>query len=80
MFNCPANLASHRRWHKPRQNGFSNKNVLSSSNNKNKFKNNGAIINDAHRNELQNDGFMCKDCGKSFRRSVYFILNQHFGS
>ena len=25
VFNCPANLASHRRWHKPRPNGVSNK-------------------------------------------------------
>ena len=36
-FNCPANLASHRRWHKPRVNNTSNNNNNSDIKNKNDY-------------------------------------------
>jgi hypothetical protein len=32
VFNCPANLASHRRWHKPKNNGVNNNNINSNNN------------------------------------------------
>lgn len=34
VFNCPANLASHRRWHKPRPNGNSKGSSNNNNNNK----------------------------------------------
>lgn len=36
QFNCPANLASHRRWHKPRKDNNIN-NITDNSNNSNKY-------------------------------------------
>lgn len=74
VFNCPANLASHRRWHKPRQNCMQNKtnNLQSTSSIKSKAMNN--LHHDAELNEIQTQdaAFPCKDCGKVFRRLVSF--------
>ncbi|XP_044729629.1 insulinoma-associated protein 1a-like [Chrysoperla carnea] len=61
VFNCPANLASHRRWHKPRTStstGVSNKDQTK-----------------IDPNAEENLQFACMECGKKFRRQAY--LRKH---
>lgn len=67
VFNCPANLASHRRWHKPRL----DKNVPSTAvSNKSLETNNNHI--DLPKDD---DKYFCLVCGKKFRRLAY--LKKH---
>lgn len=40
------------------------------ANNKLKFRNNCETV-ESNQNKTQDEGFTCKDCGKSFRRSVF---------
>lgn len=76
MFNCPANLASHRRWHKPRQGSISQKNVLTGAL---KLKQKSSIRpNENANNDCQVGNFVCKDCGKSFRRLVNQSMKSSF--
>jgi uncharacterized C2H2 Zn-finger protein len=58
VFNCPANLASHRRWHKPRPAGNNN------NNNNNEENNNKQLGGGDHVGT-----FPCDFCTKSFKRS-----------
>lgn len=74
MFNCPANLASHRRWHKPRIPGAG----------KIRKQPTAVILPDSDR--VSNDAtdptedtkFTCTVCGKGFRRQAY--LKKHIAS
>ncbi|KAL5283321.1 INSM2.2 family protein [Megaselia abdita] len=62
VFNCPANLASHRRWHKPKSELATKKPVEPKSPNS---------------EETPSDGiYDCKDCGKTFRRQAYLKKHQ----
>lgn len=90
VFNCPANLASHRRWHKPR-NGVINNGNENGKNGKNGSKvsvigtatihseqNNTSdcSIDTNQSNESQPEGqYECECCSKKFRRSAY--LKKH---
>lgn len=68
VFNCPANLASHRRWHKPRT---VTKNISSTLD---LIKKTSADDNDS----TSSDGevpFACHICHKRFRRQAY--LRKH---
>ena len=66
VFNCPANLASHRRWHKPRP----LKNVTSTVTDSLVEANNNDI--DVSKDD---DKYYCTVCGKKFRRLAY--LKKH---
>lgn len=71
MFNCPANLASHRRWHKPRLPGAGKIRkqptalILPDSD---------KVSNDATE-LIEGTKFTCTVCGKGFRRQAY--LKKH---
>ncbi|XP_055904008.1 insulinoma-associated protein 1 [Eupeodes corollae] len=55
QFNCPANLASHRRWHKPKK-------TISDTKKENQ------IQPESQETASQ---FNCDECGKSFKRAAY---------
>lgn len=68
MFNCPANLASHRRWHKPRPVNTSkklppyvSKDIPEEETAKPVSEKFSGVVE-------PEGGFTCKDCGKVFRR------------
>ncbi|XP_053659667.1 insulinoma-associated protein 1b [Anopheles marshallii] len=64
-FNCPANLASHRRWHKPRDQVG---------------KKGGAGKVEAGSDSADSDGatgkFRCNQCDKTFKRPAYLKKHQ----
>lgn len=68
VFNCPANLASHKRWHKPRPNcpALNKDRFATSPGDENKP---NAVPSNAETDTTE-ARFPCKDCGKVFRRFV----------
>ncbi len=56
VFNCPANLASHRRWHKPRNRVGSSSSMSGKANNSASNANEGDASNS------------CSKCGKHFKK------------
>ena len=86
VFNCPANLASHRRWHKPRPNG----NTSKSSTNTSKTVTSDGLVpgmtvlgrqtpspnNPTGPGDIQEAQFACSQCGKKFKRQAYLKKHQ----
>lgn len=85
VFNCPANLASHRRWHKPRPQagvvggaavvvgaGGISKKVHKNVIGDDVLRNGAKVVTggDAVSAAEQEGRFPCKECGKHFRRYV----------
>uniref|UniRef100_A0A1A9X413 C2H2-type domain-containing protein n=1 Tax=Glossina brevipalpis TaxID=37001 RepID=A0A1A9X413_9MUSC len=77
VFNCPANLASHRRWHKPKSE------ILASSQSKKRLNQNHfpGHISDTSQHKSNTDDvvdgiFPCTQCGKTFRRNAYLKKHQ----
>lgn len=76
VFNCPANLASHRRWHKPRTNATRKASApapkiqptVTSEGQCEQFKLEVTTADDGQ--------FPCNHCGKKFRRQAYLRKHQ----
>ena len=72
VFNCPANLASHRRWHKPKPTVGGATNTIVAMNNNNNS--NPVSTMEENNNKLETgDGahpgtYTCEFCCKSFKR------------
>lgn len=79
VFNCPANLASHRRWHKPRiANQNSKKSIPLSESSSSVAKDSNEIqdrLTNVTGNHIDDNKYSCGECGKSFRKSSY--LRKH---
>ncbi|KAH8271280.1 hypothetical protein KR018_005636 [Drosophila ironensis] len=75
VFNCPANLASHRRWHKPKADAAG---AASATPGKRRHAESGDALPDTARScEDASDGiYPCHICGKSFRRQAYLKKHQ----
>ncbi|XP_032289611.2 uncharacterized protein nerfin-2 [Drosophila virilis] len=83
VFNCPANLASHRRWHKPksemqpgkkRSSGGASEAAIASCSSSSSTAETG---HKASPGEDASDGiYPCQQCGKSFRRYAYLKKHQ----
>jgi hypothetical protein len=74
VFNCPANLASHRRWHKPRP-SIGGKNINNGENNNINNNNNNNNNNNKQLVVDKVGTFPCDFCTKCFKRP--YILRKH---
>lgn len=81
VFNCPANLASHRRWHKPRPNNKKSSTpakILPVSATETLFRSAESVVISADKPAVAEESqFSCSQCGKKFRRQAYLKKHQH---
>ena len=71
VFNCPANLASHRRWHKPKQTASPNIVKFNNNNNNNRYNHNNNNLSEKEEIEVSDDnivveGLVCSPCQQTF--------------
>ncbi|KAL7017890.1 hypothetical protein ACKWTF_010557 [Chironomus riparius] len=75
VFNCPANLASHKRWHKPRNQNSEKKSPQEKPDEPSSEK---KLPSEASEIIGADDKFPCSHCGRIFRRESY--LKKHIVS
>ncbi|XP_012157212.1 zinc finger and BTB domain-containing protein 11 [Ceratitis capitata] len=74
QFNCPANLASHRRWHKPKK-ADGNGSTASRKENRNTT-NSTSQTSKPTADETAELPYPCDICGKRFKRAAYLRKHQ----
>ncbi|EDW70128.1 zinc finger protein CKR1 [Drosophila virilis] len=71
QFNCPANLASHRRWHKPKKEAAAAK-----KENRNTSNQQVPAPQANSKKPAEELAFDCGECGKKFKRAAYLRKHQ----